>query len=163
MGQLGRVRRIVSVFGGLMLSGAALAALGYIEGQPARTDVPRAVRVVGTSDPGLHVARKTGVTAQTATRQAVTAVPADPVTAGTAPPAVLMPDLVGKRFSVALRKAKKLGITVSARDEYGKRVPASFAPLYRVKSQCVTAGCAAPPGGKLALVVGDPVRYAMGY
>jgi len=158
---------LLSVFGGLAVSGAAFAALATMQGQPARADTLASIHVVQVSETALRPRAKTGVTAS---GEAKTAVPADPakVAAGSAAVAgqgaVLVPDFVGKRYAVARREAKALGIKVSARDDYGERVPASVAHLYRVTSQSVAAGSSLPAGGQLAFQVREPVTgYSMGY
>ena len=76
---------------------------------------------------------------------------------------VRVPDFTGKRYGQARREAKKLGLKLVARDEYGERVPAELGPYYRVRKQSVEPETALPPGSKVEVRVRATESFASGY
>jgi hypothetical protein len=76
---------------------------------------------------------------------------------------VTLPDWKGKRLSVAMRAARKLGLTVSAVDETGQAVTADMASEYRVRRQLTKAGTALEPGAGVEVRVREIAEPAMGY
>jgi len=73
--------------------------------------------------------------------------------AGEARPSLTVPDFKGKRLSVARREGRKLGLVISARDDYGQRVAADVAPYYRVRRQLTEAGALVDPGAAVEVRV----------
>jgi len=80
-----------------------------------------------------------------------------------------VPNWKGKRLSVALRDARKLGITVTALDDRGDVVttgdvlPAQPASDFRVRRMLTSAGTAVEPGADVQVRVREIVDTAAGY
>jgi len=74
-----------------------------------------------------------------------------------------IPNWKGKRLSVALREARKLGVNVTAVDESGEKVESDEAPNYRVRGMLTRAGTPVEPGGEVEVRVRPIVETAMGY
>jgi len=74
-----------------------------------------------------------------------------------------IPNWKGKRLSVALREARKLGLNVTAVDEGGEAVTAEEASGYRVRRMLTKAGATVEPGGEVEVRVREIVDTAMGY
>lgn len=79
------------------------------------------------------------------------------------PPELAMPDLKGKRLSTAIKDAKKLGLKIVARDEYGTRISAYEAANYRVRKQMIEAGTEFDPGATLKVTAREIYESAGGY
>ena len=86
-------------------------------------------------------------------------VPAVPAAAD----ALVAPDFTGKRLSIARREARKLGLKLVARDEYGNRVPPESAQYYRVRKQKTEAGTELAEGDTIELRVREVAAFASGY
>jgi hypothetical protein len=74
-----------------------------------------------------------------------------------------IPNWKGKRLSVALREARKLGVNVTAVDEGGEAIAAEEASGYRVRRMLTKAGTTVEPGGEVEVRVREIVDTAMGY
>lgn len=74
-----------------------------------------------------------------------------------------IPNWKGKRLSVALREARKLGLNVTAVDESGEAVEADEASGYRVRRMLTKAGTTVEPGSEVEVGVREIVDTAMGY
>jgi hypothetical protein len=148
------------------LSAVAFVGLLYVQGVPAhayvelREDTPphlnaRALQGPSTAAPATP--RAAAVAAQPGPAAAAPKVEAP------APAALQLPDFKGKRLSLVRREAKKLGLKVIARDEYGQRVSADLAQYYRVRKQLMAAGKPLVAGSTLEVKVREVVDYASGY
>lgn len=78
-------------------------------------------------------------------------------------PELAMPDLKGKRLSTAIKDAKKMGLKIVARDEYGTRISAYEAANYRVRKQVIEAGTEFEPGATLKVTAREIYESAGGY
>jgi hypothetical protein len=87
------------------------------------------------------------------------AVPAAAVEAATL---LTVPDFKGKRLSVAMREARKLGLAVAG-TEYGERVPAGEASGYRVRRMLTKPGTEVEPGTVIKVAVREIASLGEGY
>jgi len=156
----------------LALSCGALAVLAYVEHAPARADVllrpdlspamdaaPVRARARRSAEPRLPA----GATIAAARPASAHAGNAEPQAAAPAAREVVAPELEGKRLSIAQREARKLGLRVVARDEYGDRVPADAGRYYRVRRQLTEAGSQLEPGATIQLRVREIAALTTGY
>lgn len=94
--------------------------------------------------------------------------PAPVVVAPPAPPEpevelVTVPTLDGIRLSLALRRARAVGLAVDARDGYGEPIPPSRARLYDVLVQETAAGSRVAPDSQVHLrALRRPIRSEWG-
>ena len=153
------------------VSGIALAALAYVEGVPARADVllrPDVSPAVDSMPAPLRAPRgngkqpRRGAAGALASAQPAAAATAQQTLPAPADGGVVVPDFVGKRLSVARRHARKLGLRVAARDEYGELVPADAARFYRVKRQLTQARSSLEPGSMIQFRVRE-IEFVGGY
>jgi hypothetical protein len=73
-----------------------------------------------------------------------------------------VPDFKGKRLSVAMRDARKLGLKVRGEAD-GERIFADEASGYRVRRQATAAGTEVPPGTVIDVAVREVVVAGSGY
>jgi len=152
----------------LAVSAAALIAVTTLDAIAAK---PRSPSVPETTEakpapkppapkpteppPKLTVANLAPQPAPKATSPATTSVDADST--------LTVPDWKGKRLSVALREARKLGLHAIAFDETGRAVLAHEASGYRVRRMLTKAGTTVEPGGDVEVRVREALDPAMGY
>jgi hypothetical protein len=164
-----RVRPALITGACLSLSALAVATLAYLESATARADVmlrpeptevaPKRIRAKpAVAAGGVIATQKVEVASKEAAKPAVEA---EPVVA--VPDRLVAPDFTGKRFSVARREARELGLKVVARDEYGTRVPAEAAQYYRVRKQKTAVGAPVAKGDTIELRVREIASLVSGY
>jgi hypothetical protein len=73
-----------------------------------------------------------------------------------------VPDFKGKRLSVAMRDARKLGLVVSGTDD-GERIRADEASGYRVRRMLTKPGTEVEPGTVIKVAVREVVSMGQGY
>jgi hypothetical protein len=79
------------------------------------------------------------------------------------PTVVTVPDFKGKRLSVAMRQARKLGLVLVATGSQGGRIPPELAADYRVRRQETPANTTVEPGTAVEVRVRESVDVAQGY
>lgn len=153
----------------LIASASALAALVYVGTHdpaqgvrlvPDPATTPRVVASVGAAlaAPAPHAVP------EAAPAVAPSAAPAaHDADSGPASAAIRVPDLAGKRLSVAIREARALGLRVVARDPGGYRVWGSEARYYRVSRQTTEPGSNASEGDAVVVRVRSSGSYGEGY
>jgi hypothetical protein len=90
-------------------------------------------------------------------------VPELPETAVPIPSVVTVPDFKGKRLSVAMRQARKLGLVLTATGSDGSRIPSELAADYRIRRQETPANAPVEPGTTIEVRVRESVDVAQGY
>lgn len=73
-----------------------------------------------------------------------------------------VPDFKGKRLSVAMRDARKLGLVLSASDN-GERIRADDASAYRVRRMVTKPGTEVAPGTVIKVAVREIAALGEGY
>jgi len=131
----GRLRQLL----GLGLSGAALAALVYVETVSAHGEVETSAEE--WSDTGVD----------TKTFEAL------------APALVVVPDLTGMRLRSARRELRALGLRIRVRDSYNDTIPRDYWSDYKVRKQRIEPGTEVTPGAKIRLVARERYRVSQGY
>jgi len=73
-----------------------------------------------------------------------------------------VPDFKGKRLSVAMREARKMGLAVSG-SEYGERIRGDEASAYRVRRMLTQPGTEVEPGTVIKVAVREIASLGEGY
>jgi hypothetical protein len=154
----------------LAVSAAALIAVTTLDAIAARPRSPTAPETTAPKPAPKPPAPKPTepppkLTIQGGTLEGSRALPrvAPATTRSRADSELTIPNWKGKRLSVALREARKLGLNVSAVDESGEEVEADEASNYRVRGMLTKAGTTVEPGGEVEVRVREIVETAMGY
>jgi hypothetical protein len=79
-----------------------------------------------------------------------------------AAPLLTVPDFKGKRLSVAMREARKLGLAVRGAED-GEWIPAIDASAYRVRRQSTKPGTEVEPGTVIRVGVREIASLGQGY
>jgi hypothetical protein len=144
---------------------AALVTVVKLEVTPARAGVVIDDDAVGAAPLSTSSGRKTGTPAPAPTL----ALLATPGAAAGAPAGVVeaaalltVPDFKGKRLSVAMRDARKLGLVVSGTND-GERIRADEASGYRVRRMLTKPGSEVEPGTVIKVAVREIVSMGEGY
>lgn len=159
-----------SIRNGLFIAvgAAALVTVVKLEVAPARAGLAIAddpVRPAAAPAPSSERKQGTPAPAPTPPKQppkltlAMAAAPAGAVSAATL---LTVPDFKGKRLSVAMRDARKLGLVVTG-TENGERITADIASGYRVRRQMTAAGTAVEPGTVIKVGVREIASLGEGY
>lgn len=123
-----------------LLFGTCLALMGGAFVAAAKVESPAADPIPGASGaerlrPPPTIPAPTATTTPSAERVVAADAPVK-----TPEDVARMPELKGKRLSVALREAKRLGLRLAVRDDEGNRPLAGEGSFYRVRRQSVAAG-----------------------
>lgn len=145
----------------LTLSAAAVIAAAYFEAAPARASARRTAQQEPAAPAPAKAAPRAEAPGAGATL-ASTAPAAAPAPRADHTPSVTIPDWKGKRLSVVRREGRRLGLVVSARDDYGQRVSADVGSYYRVKRQLTEAGTTVEPGAGVEVRVRE-IEAPSGY
>jgi hypothetical protein len=145
---------------------AALVTVVKLEVTPARAGVVIDDDPLGAAPP---LSTSSGSKKATPTPAPTLALLATPGAAAGAPAGVVdaaalltVPDFKGKRLSVAMRDARKLGLVVSG-TEGGERVRADEASGYRVRRMLTKPGSEVAPGTVIKVAVREIVSLGEGY
>jgi hypothetical protein len=173
VGSTGKPREL-AIAAWLGVSAAALIAVSTFENAAARADAWPIATSSG-APPASVAPRARAVETAIAPRSATDKAPRTSVPIARAPAekgdaiaaenktSAVVPDLKGKRLSVARHEARKLGLVVTARDDYGERIDWDEARYYRVRRQLTMVGTSVAPGSAIEVRVRLMGEAASGY
>ena len=138
---------------------AALVTVVKLEVAPVRAGVVIDDEPLGAAPPKTPPKVVAPTLALLATPGASAGAPAGVVEAATL---LTVPDFKGKRLSVAMRDARKLGLVVSGTED-GGRIRADEASGYRVRRMLTKPGTEVAPGTVIKVAVREIVSLGQGY